>query len=198
MNNEGVGREARKWSKALLGLGISVPLALAPLLGRVNVAGFSSLLNLIPEDLQNFALAMGASAMSLVAASVEFRALSIAPRTTLLKQANRSLLYAAVFLAALGCAYVLLVTRVPFGGSHSHSFVTGFIQPNTPPCVGLAAENCIKYLTLDQAAVNSYFGDRQVRFATILLVLLYVLFFAFFGNLVGILIALKGRSVDHP
>jgi len=186
------GESSRKWSRVLLGLGISIPVTLAPLLGKLNVPGFMPLLALIPDDIQNMAIPLSAAAMSLVATSVEFRAIRKASTARLLREAKRSLLQAAVCLAALGVAYALLVTRVNFGKDESVSFVTGFIHPTTAPCGGISAEQCIRqYLMLSTSAIKSYYGDQQIRLANILLVGLYVLFFAIFGNLVGILVSMK-------
>lgn len=186
-----VGYEAHKWIKALMGIGVSIPVALAPLLGRLNIPGFTPLLSLIPDEIQDVAIPMSAGAMSLVAASVEFRAISGLARDLLWKQARRSLMQASLCLAAFGIAYLLLVTRVGYAGTESVAFVTGFVHPNTPPCVNKSAEECIRYLTLSPPKITSHFGDEQIRLARILLGSLYVLFFAVFGNLVGILVALR-------
>jgi hypothetical protein len=49
---------------------------------------------------------------------------------------------------------------------------------------------------LDTAAVTSFYGDKQVRGANVLLLGLYTAFFSSFGNLVGLLMALRSnRSV---
>jgi hypothetical protein len=45
-----VGSEAAKWSRALLSLGVTIPVALAPFLGKLHVPGFDSLLTLMPEE----------------------------------------------------------------------------------------------------------------------------------------------------
>ena len=186
------GESARKWSSVVLGLGISIPVTLAPLLGKLNVPGFTPLLALIPDDIQNMAIPLSAAAMSLVATSVEFRAIRKASKARLLREAKRSLLHAGICLAALGAAYALLVTRVNFGKDESVAFVTGFVHPTTAPCGTISAEQCIRqFLMLDTSRIKSYYGDQQIRLANILLVGLYVLFFAIFGNLVGILVSTR-------
>jgi hypothetical protein len=196
-NESQLGAHSRSWARALLGIGVSIPVALAPLLGRLDVPLFTPLLGLIPDDIQEFAITISAAAMSLVAASVEIRAVSRSSSVVLQRKVTRTLLYAGICLAGLGIAYALLVTRVPYAGDKSAAFVTGFVHHNTSPCVDMSAEECIRFLTFDDGRIKSHFGEQQVRLANVLLVSFYTLFFALFGNLIGLVIALQnGKSKE--
>jgi hypothetical protein len=190
-----VPRATEKWARVLLGLGVSVPVALAPLLGKLPLPLFPALLSLIPDSIQNVAIPVSAAAMSLVAVSVEFRALETAQKSELLRKARKGTLASAVLLGLFVVAYTLLVTRVDIlGGKQSVSIITGWRQPVQPPCTGDSVERCLKVLTLEKAAITSYFGDEPIRLSSLILEGLYIGFFACFGNVVGLLVAASGRK----
>lgn len=184
----------RAWVRALLGLGISVPVTLAPLLGKLPIPLFPALLAMIPSSIQNTVIPASAAAMGLVAVTVEFRALKSQSRKKLAASTSRGVLIAAGFLVLFCIAYMFLVTEVNIlGGRESLYFVTGWKSPGTPPCSGISNAACIGMLTTNQTRIASYFGDRQIQLASLILEILYIGFFASFGNVVGILVALRAR-----
>jgi hypothetical protein len=189
----------RRWLRALLGLGVSVPIAMAPLLGKLSIPLFPALLGMIPESIQTTVIPASAAAMGLVAISVEFRSLQSESKEQLIAKSRRSLFLAALSLMLFCVIYTLAVTRVDLlGGSDSLYFITGFKAPNAPPCVGKSAAECITLLTTRQSAIDSYFGDKQIRLASLALEVLYISFFACFGNVVGILVTLQAKSQLRP
>ena len=186
---------SKKWVSLLLGLGISVPTALLPLFGKLGIPPFKGLLALIPESIQPVVIPLGCAAMALMSISVEFRVMAKAPKEKLLAEAKKGLLLTGALLVAFCIAYSFLVTVVHLlGGKESVSVVTGFANTSAPPCVGFDVEGCVKYLTLSESAIASYFGDRQIRLAKLILEVLYIGFFAAFGNLAGILVSLQTRT----
>jgi hypothetical protein len=185
----------KRWLKVLLGLSISVPIALAPLLGKLPIPLFPALLVMIPESIRNSVIPISAATMGLVAVSVEFRSIEKKSVKQLLGKARRSLLFASLCLALFCIVHSMSVTRVDvLGGSESLYFVTGFKAPEAPPCTGKSTADCIELLTTKQSAIASYFGDGQIRLASLMLEVFYVAFFAYFGNVVGILVTLQSKS----
>jgi hypothetical protein len=195
--HEELGGDLGKWSRTLFAIGVTVPIGLAPLLGKLQLPGFDALLALLPEELQKPAVILGATAMSLVAASVVFRSVSKIAHRSLMSQARKSLWLAVVLLSALVLSLTFLTTRVHYGNGESHSFVTGFYQPNKPPCVDVSEETCLDDLTFSTSRISTYYGDKQIKAASVIILALYISFFAYFGNLIGVLIAVKKGAGQH-
>ena len=57
----------------------------------------------------------------------------------------------------------------------------------------MGVEACLKYITLSESAISSYFGDRQIRLSKLALEIFYVDFFAAFGNVAGIPVSLNAE-----
>jgi hypothetical protein len=192
--NISIPPSSRSWTRVLLGLGVGVPVALAPLLGKLQVPLFPALLNLIPDSIQNVAIPTSAAAMALVAASVEFRVYEQLDRKVILANAKKAMILCGVSLGFLVIAYTLLVTRVDIlGGDQYVAVITGWRGTSAYPCNGVGLEECVKIVTLKKSAISSYFGDVPIKIASLLLEGLYVSFFACFGNLAGILVAIQGH-----
>lgn len=183
---------ASAWVRYLLGFSVSVGVGLAPYLGRVHVPLFTPLLAIIPLSLQDIAIPVSAASMGLVAVFVQWR--------------KASDVKAWEFQIALGsaiAALILLIAIEMIGVAHVEvpavngkvSFAVGFSTPNKPPCVGLGRDECItKKLSLDEANIDSYFGDSQTGIAKLALVLTYVGFTALFGLTVGLLVVRESKA----
>src|SRR5436305_6589365 len=57
---------ASTFIRYLLGFSVSVGLGLAPYLGKLDIPGFSPMLSLIPDSLQNVAIPLSTAAMGIV------------------------------------------------------------------------------------------------------------------------------------
>jgi hypothetical protein len=191
-----VPRATRAWIRVLIGLGISTPIALLPLIGKSDIAPFDTLLALIPDSIQGTVIPLSCAVMSIMAASVEFRVLDHVSRQDLLISARRGLALLSFLLILFLCAYSLLVTNVTIlNGSQSVAIITGLGSTNAPPCTGMGVEECLNYITLKEAKVSSYFGDGRIRVSKIILETLYISFFGAFGNVAGILVQLRVRPL---
>src|SRR6266478_1356152 len=91
-----VPNPARQFVGLLLGFGVSVGIGLAPLLGRVNVPLFSSLLTLMPESLQNRLIVLSTTVMSVMSVAVQFYAGVKVTTERLERLFKRTLIYRVV------------------------------------------------------------------------------------------------------
>jgi hypothetical protein len=173
---------------------VSVAVGLAPYLGKLHIPLFAPMLSLIPASVQPVAIPLSAASMGIVAVLVQwYGSQHLSPRW-LHAMFIRSIAICIFCLVALTTIEFIAVVRVnvPSVGS-TVSFAVGPSRPNTPPCTGLGPEDCIKHkLSLDEAQIETYFGERQANITKLVLVLTYVIFMSMFGVLVG-LVMLAGR-----
>jgi hypothetical protein len=174
---------AKRWTRLLIGLSVSVPIALAPLLGKLPIPLFPSLLALIPPSIRGVVIPVSAAAMSIVGIASEASLGTRRGRLYKEKMLRRALVYCATLLACFLVAYSLLVTRVEILGGHQFvAFVTGWSLPSKPPCTGLSSAECIaSCLTFRESSIVSYFGQFEVAVSTIILEALYCSFFCTLG-----------------
>jgi hypothetical protein len=177
---------ASDWIRYLLGFTISVAVGLAPYLGLVGVPGFTPLLSLIPASLQSIAIPISIASMGIIAVLVQWRKRD--PAKPL--EFRLALSFAATTLALFLAVQILAVTRVDVPAvGQTVSFATGPVSPNRSPCEGLSREACIcEKLGLDEAAIDSYYGDLQTNLTKLALVLTYIGFMSSFGWMVGLLL----------
>lgn len=174
----------------MIGFGVSVAVGLAPYLGRLEIPLFTPLLKLIPEAIQNLIIPVSAALMGIVAVVTQFYAGERLSRVRLRKLFLRTIIFACVTCLLLIVVHTLVVVKVPIlGGKESATFLVGFVRPNEPPCTAEVSDaECIKYLTLDESAIASFWGDKQVRIAKLSLIVPYLLFLSSFGILVALLL----------
>lgn len=186
-------RIARRWTRYILGFGVSVAIGLSPYLGRVSVPLFTPLLKLIPISIQDIVLPLSAALMGIIAVVVQWFGTS--PRSWSHKKLDRffavSLCLTLIFFVILFVVQMKTVARVPIlGGKDYVSYVVGFANP---PCfkdgVPIGRIQCIRdTLTLDPTRIESHFGDDNVSNGKIALVLSYLAFSGCFGLLIGYLV----------
>lgn len=180
---------AAYWVRLVLGFGVSVGVGLAPYLGKLHIPLFSPMLSLIPASVQPIAIPLSAASMGIVAVVVQWYGSQHMNRDWVSRMFTRSIVICISCLVALTIIEFIAVVRVdvPAVGS-TVSFAVGPFNPNTPPCVGLSRADCIKHeLSLDEARIDTYFGEQAANFTKLVLVLVYVLFMSMFGVLVGLL-----------
>jgi hypothetical protein len=189
---------AQKWVRYLIGFGVSVAVGLAPYLGRVRVPLFSSLLSLIPENIQDTVLPLSAALMGIVAVVIQWYGSDKITKRWLKRRFNFVGVMAIASFLLLILVHTLVVVKVPYaGGKKSASFLVGFSRPNTPPCTAEVSDaDCIQHLTFNPVRIESFWGDRQVRLAKLSLMLPYLAFTALFGMLIGLLL-LKDEARVH-
>jgi len=183
-------RLSRDFVRYLLGFGVSVAVGLAPYLGKLDVPLFSPLLNLIPENVQDMLLSLSAASMGLVAIFVQWYGSERVSKAWLRKAFGRAGTVAVGTFFLLLLAHTFLVVRVSIlGGEEAVHFLVGVSRPVRPPCpANISDAECIKILSLNSDAIESFWGDRSVRSAKLLLVVPYLLFTCSFAAMVGLVL----------
>lgn len=186
----------QQWIRYLLGFTVSVAIGLAPFLGKVDVPLFDSLLGLIPTNLQETVLPLSAALMGIIAVSVQWYASERINRAWLGKWFSRTLMSTFVSFLVLSVVHTFVVVRVHIrGGEEVISTLVGFARPVKPPCSEkLSDSECLEYVTLDPAAIESFWGSGQIRLATLALILPYLIFMGSFGLLVGLFLIKERQS----
>lgn len=180
----------------VLGFGVGVAVGLSPYLGLLHVPFFVPLLNLIPESIQTSVIPLSAALMGTVAAVVQWFEHEGINQVLLRRFFKRILFTITTSFVVLLVVHTMVVVSVPIlGGRDSVTFIVGFTRPDKPPCtVDVSDSDCIKRITLDTSAIESFWGDRAVRLATLSLSLAYLAFTGSFGALIG-LVLLKENSM---
>lgn len=186
----------RKFVRYFISFSAGVSVGLAPYLGKWDAPGFSWLLNLLPQTVQHLAIPLSSAGMGLVAIVVQWLAEEKIPAW----RARRRFLYAMT--SALVLLFAFLTLRIfvvvdvsVFGGRDYVPFQVGFTRPLVSPCEAQISDaECIKRLSFDPARIESFWGDRQVRIARLLLVLTYIAYVSAFGALIGLLVLKSPKS----
>jgi hypothetical protein len=187
---------AAQFIRYVLGFSISVGLGLAPYLGKLEVPGFSPMLSLIPDSLQDTAIPLSSAVMGIVTIWVQWHG-SVRPGNARLSiWFMRTLKICTIALFVLIAIELLAVVRLDIPAvNRTVAFAIGPIHPHTPPCEILGRSECIKYkLSLDESHINSYFGETQANCTKLMLVLTYVIFMSSFGMLIGILMVKQNHA----
>ena len=181
----------------LVGFGVGVAIGLAPYLGDLDIPLFTPLLSLIPATLQDTVIPLSAAIMGVVAVVIEWYGRERITLVWLRKMFNRTLIIALSAFLILISIHTLYVVRIPIdGASDAVSFVVGLERPLREPCTeNISDAECIKLLTFDPSLVSSFWGDRSIRTASLMLMLAYLVFTSTFGSLVG-LVLLRNRRKD--
>jgi hypothetical protein len=181
---------ARKLVRYILGFGVGVGFGLAPYLGLLDLPLFKPLLALIPESIQNTVIPLSSALMGTAAVVTEFYGGEYVTRARLRRLFKRTLLIAIAAFIVLIVVHSFVVVTIPvLGGKESVSFVVGFARPDKPPCSAeISDAACVKLLTLDTSEIESFWGDKQIRLAKVLLIIIYLLFTGSFGAIIGLIV----------
>jgi len=175
---------AEHWVQLILGFGVSVAVGLAPYLGKF-IPLFTPMLSILPEAVQPIAIPLSAAAMGIVAVLVQWQFTHTLLPGGQKNWFRRVLLTCVASLLVLAAVETIAVVRVDVPAvNRSVSFAVGPFRPNTPPCAGLSRADCIKHeLSLDEASIDSYFGEGWVNVTKFFLVVVYTIFMSTFGAL---------------
>jgi hypothetical protein len=178
------------WRRVLHSVSISGPVGLLPYLGKLDFPVLRQLVELYPESIANVAILFSTAAMSVVAAYVQFHGSDRIILENIDQKFRFGVRSFAVALVLLMSLYFLTVTPVHYkfhGEARTTSFVTGFTGTGDPRCAGMSREDCILHEPkLDEGHIASIFGEWQIRFASILIVGVYIVLAASFGYLQGL------------
>ena len=175
---------ATRWVQLLLGLSVTVVVGLLPYLGKF-IPLLAPLMSILPEAIQPLAVPLAAASMGIVAVIVQWRIGHKLPVEQLNLWFRQTIVACAVSLAVLAALETIMVVRVDVpAANRTVSFAIGPSHPNVPPCVGLSRADCIKHqLSLDEASIDSYFGEGWVNATKFVLVVVYTIFMSTFGAL---------------
>lgn len=181
---------AARWLRALVALAVTVPLGLAPLLGKLDIPGFTTLLTLYPDELRNTALALATFAMALVAVGVQFFA---GDKTNQRKLRRAFLVLTAglfALLVTLAYQHVQHVVTVPVGREgHTLTYVVGAQRLPTCKCQPTEGDSrCLHRIGLDPSYHASCWAQADMRRQSFQLLMLYVALMTGIGALVGLLL----------
>jgi hypothetical protein len=192
----------RKYLRYMIAFGVSVAIGLSPLLGNVNIPGFTAILTLFPLSLRSTVIPFAAFIMALPALAVQFYALDRSKLGTLrrwFKYAIGSALLAAVALF-IGFMQVV-VAAVPPGTDQTLRYVIGPEMRSKCPCVAksLEIEQCIgQAITADPVQVEGCYPRSAVQFNKTIISLIYFAMMASFGTAIGVLILREGVKHAQP
>jgi hypothetical protein len=181
---------SRELVQYVVGFSVAFVVGLAPYLGAVEVPGFRALLTLFPISIRDTMIPASAALMGIVAVTVQWYGSDKADRKWLARSFTRTLVIALVSLVTLVVIHSFSVVRVSLdGGKHAVSFVVSFVRSSSCGCsLQLSDADCIKNISLDEAAIDSCWGDKMVAINRILLILLYLAVTGSFVWLVGVLL----------
>ena len=191
---------ATHWVQLVLAFSVSIVVGLAPYLGKI-IPLFAPMLSILPEAIQPIAIPLSAAAMGIVAALVQWQVTLKLPPEQLKMWFRRAILACVISLTVLAGIETIAVVRVDVPAvNRSVSFAVGPSHPGTPPCTGLSRADCIKHqLSLDEASIDSYFGEQWVDITKFVLVIVYTVFMSTFGALAVMLSrAMKLKFTRQP
>ena len=180
-----------RWMRCFLALIVGSAIGLAPYLGECEIPIFDSLLKLFPKSvIDDGLLILSAVFIGLVGVTVQFYDYKKIESKWLKNPLKWVLLFAGLSFIPLVVVHSLIVVEVPYlGGTKSETFLVGFNKPGKIPCApDMSKTVCVKEITLDQAAINEYWGDAQMLAAKLALFFVYLVFTGSFGLVVGLLL----------
>ncbi|HEX8117969.1 MAG TPA: hypothetical protein VF521_11915 [Pyrinomonadaceae bacterium] len=189
----------RKLVRYIVGFGVGIGVGLAPYLGVLEVPGFKSLLTFLPNSMRDTLIPLSAALMGMLAVVIQWYGGERISRKWLRKLFARTLLTAILTFVVLIVVRELVVRDIPIRDGKTLSVVVGFIRPDSAPCPrGMSDRDCLLRVTLNPAAIDEFWGERQVALARLSLIFPYLLFTGAFGMLVGLIILKEGLQEKAP
>lgn len=172
------------WVELVLGLSVTLVIGLLPYLGKF-IPLLAPMMSILPEAVQPIAVPLAAASMGIVAVIVQWRIGHKLPAEQLNRWFRRTVIACSISLAVLAVLETTTVVRVDVPAVNGTvSFAVGPSHPGAPPCAGLSRADCIKHqLSLDEASIDSYFGEGWVDATKLVLVIVYTIFMSTFGAL---------------
>ena len=183
--------------RKILGYGVWVAIGLSPFLGNANVRGFTAVIAMYPEDLQNWLIPLSGLMMGMIAVILDFQADRRQPGVKKLERwFYRTVAVFLLSLVTLIAAYTQWVVRPSKtqadGKSSAIAMVTGTREvpagrQSVCGCTpGASARQCVEDVSVNPANVEACFGPQRVAFATLALALVYLVVTASFAAAVGV------------
>ncbi len=188
------------WVQLVLGFSVTIVVGLAPYLGKF-IPLLAPMMSILPEAVQPVAIPLSAAATGIIALLVEWHVTYKLPTALVRTWFRRTILICVISLTVLAAIETIAVVRVDVPAvNRTVSFAVGPFHPNTPPCTGLSRADCIKHqLSLDEATIDSYFGEGWIDITKLVLVVVYTIFMSTFGALAVLLAqSMKLRFTRGP
>jgi len=182
---------AATYARFVLAFLVTIPLSLAPLLGQLQVPGFTALLNVFPVNLREGLIAFGGLCMTLPAIAVQAYYTATPRRVALRRWMLPLLALTLVLLVTLYAVYTFVVIQVPyFGGDRYERYVVGSRQLPTCECARRQKEitECIgPILSFNPATIEACFPAIDVQRRKLFLGLSYLALLSALGASIGVL-----------
>jgi len=181
----------------ILAFGVTLAVGLAPLLGKVHVPLFTSILDVFPRNLSQTLIPFVAFLMALPAVAVQYVGKDIVARKHLNRWFGWNFLFLALLTIGLYAVYSYMVTQVSFEGEHGVvAYVTGTRMLDDCPCVAakLPISTCIgEKITLNPSQVTACYDPAEINLRKTILSTLYMMLMLSFGTLIGLLIVRENQ-----
>jgi hypothetical protein len=188
----GPGGRTTKFRRSLISLGITLPIALAPLLVKLPIPALSAW---IPLSTRSIAIPLLAAAAILVTVFEEVDNKERISTRIKVARFRLSLVYCSLSFVMFLLTYVSVVTRVEIPGGTAVSYITGWPDAPSAPCEGMDSAQCISQpLLFHESAVTAHFGQRRIQLSTYALEALYILFFLTLGLSIARLLEMREAS----
>ena len=185
----------KRFVRYVVGFGVGTGLGLAPYLGLLDVPLFRPLLSLVPSAIRDTVIPLSSALMGALAVAIQWYSGETVSRKRLGGMFNATLLLAAVTFVLLTVVHTLTTVSMEVGKKDPELVIVGFTRPVREPCPdGVSDELCVKRLTMDPAAITSFWGDGRIRVARLSLTFSYLTFTGAFGLLVGLVVLREGRA----
>jgi hypothetical protein len=188
----GPGGRTNKLRRLLISLGITLPIALAPLLVKLPIPLLSPVFAMVPLSTRSVVVPLLAVAAILVTVFEEVDNKERISTRIKVARFRLSLVYGSVSLILFVFTYAKVVTRVEIPGGTPISYITGWPDAPSAPCAGMGPAECIaKPLLFHESSITAHFGERRIQIATYALEGLYILFFLSLGLSIARLLEMK-------
>lgn len=183
-------KTTNKWIRYFLGLTVGVAVGMSPYLGVLNIPFFRPLLDLIPVTLQNILIPLSSASMGIIAAVVQWYTGSTFTRKRLNSLFVKCLTVCFLSFFALMIIHTIFVVSIPIkAGKETVSFLVGYSRPVEEPCPSSVSDGaCIELLSFNPSEISSFWGDKQIRVARLLLFGSYLFFTCSFGSIIGLIV----------
>jgi|GEM_PF-1643142 len=188
---------ARKYRNHLLSFGVTLVVGMAPLLGKVHIPLFTSILDVFPRNFSQTLIPFVAFIMTLPAVAVQFIGKDVIARKHLNRWFRWNFVFLALITITLYVVYSYMVTQVSFEGEHGVvAYVTGSKMLDDCPCVAkkLPITTCIgEAITLNPLQVTDCYDPAEINLRKAILSTLYMMMMLSFGTLIGLLIVRENQ-----
>lgn len=187
-----------RFVRRALAFTVTLGVALAPLLGRYHVPGFSAIAEVLPVNLQKGLLPFASFLLAVPVIAIQF----FATDRIAIRKINRMFLVLIPLLIVLPIAlyllYIAYVVQIDFeGGRGSAAYVVGDRMLPDCPCVkhGMDIERCVGHaITASPTEVSDCYPRAVINQRRARLSIAYLLLMLTFGSVIALLVMKESRQ----